>query len=62
MKMNSIIRFFLIVIVSLTLVSCALSHSTKQINYQSNFNFVNKASSNQTVEIEPMKDARNYDN
>ncbi|MGV4413294.1 hypothetical protein [Chryseobacterium sp. T1] len=58
--MKSKFKFFVLGISLLSLTSCALSNSAKQINYQSNMKIDNKLSSSKTVQIEAMKDARGY--
>lgn len=44
----------------LTLTSCALSNSVKQINYQSNLKVSDRLSSSKIVKIDEMKDMRGY--
>jgi len=44
----------------ITLTSCALSNSVKQINYQSNLKVSDRLSSSKIVKIDEMKDMRGY--
>ncbi|MGV1021354.1 hypothetical protein ACTS9V_17215 [Empedobacter falsenii] len=44
----------------ITLTSCALSNSIKQINYQSNLKVSDRLSSSKIVKIDEMKDMRGY--
>src|SRR5690606_30547915 len=53
-------KIFVLGISLISLTSCALSNSVKQINYQSNLKIDNKLSSSKTVQIEQMKDTRGY--
>jgi len=59
---KSTVKIFVLGIASISLASCALSHSTKQINYQPNFFIAEKLSTSKIVDVEPMQDARNYNN
>ena len=58
--MKSEFKIFVLGISLISLTSCALSNSVKQINYQSNLKVGNKLSYSKTVQIEPMKDTRGY--
>lgn len=58
--MKSKFKIFVLGISLISLTSCALSNSVKQINYQSNLKVGNKLSYSKTVQIEPMKDTRGY--
>lgn len=58
--MKTKLKIFALGISLMSLTSCALTNSAKQINYQSNLKIDNKLVSSKIVEIESMKDVRGY--
>ncbi|WBV56919.1 hypothetical protein PFY10_00500 [Chryseobacterium daecheongense] len=58
--MKSKFKIFVLGVSLTSLTSCALSNSVQQINYQSGLKIDNKLASSKTVQIDPMKDTRGY--
>ncbi|MDC8103366.1 hypothetical protein ACNFU2_00490 [Chryseobacterium sp. PTM-20240506] len=58
--MKSKFKIFVLGVSLTSLTSCALSNSVQKINYQSGLKIDNKLASSKTVQIDPMKDTRGY--